>query len=272
LAHLEDPFTEEEVHAVIGEIAADKAPGPDGFIGLFLKRSWPIIKNDIMAALEFFHQQHDQHLLHLNKAHMILLPKKEDAQAIGDFRPISLTHSIAKLISKILATRLSGELNGLISRAQSAFIKRRSIHDNFLYAQNIVRELHRSKKSGLFLKLDIAKAFDSVRWDFLMEVLDQFGFRARWRAWISTLLGSSSTSVLLNGVKGKWFRHFRGLRQGDPLSPLLFIIAMEPLQRLFEMAARGGVLTDLGGRSVKLRASLYADDAAIFLNPVRDEV
>ena len=132
--------------------------------------------------------------------------------------------------------------------------------------------MHRSKKSGLFLKLDIAKALDSVRWDFLMEVLDQFGFHARWRAWISTLLGSSSTSVLLNGVKGKWFRHFRGLRQGDPLSPLLFIIAMEPLQRLFEMAARGGVLTDLGGRSVKLRASLYADDAAIFLNPVRDEV
>ena len=137
LAHLEDPFTEEEVHAVIGEIAADKAPGPDGFIGLFLKRSWPIIKNDIMAALEFFHQQHDQHLLHLNKAHMILLPKKEDAQAIGDFRPISLTHSIAKLISKILATRLSGEFNGLISRAQSTFIKRRSIHDNFLYAQRV---------------------------------------------------------------------------------------------------------------------------------------
>ena len=137
---------------------------------------------------------------------------------------------------------------------------------------SMLRELHRSKKSGLFLKLDIAKAFDSVRWDFLMEVLEQFGFRARWRAWISTLLGSSSTSVLLNGVKGKWCRHFRGLRQGDPLSPLLFIIAMEPLQRLFEMAAREGVMTDLGGRSVKLRASLYADDAAIFLNPVRDEV
>ena len=87
-----------------------------------------------MAALDFFHQQHDQHLLLLNKAHMVLLPKKEDAQGIRDFRPISLTHSIVKLISKILATRLSVELNALISRAQSAFIKRRSIHDNFLYA------------------------------------------------------------------------------------------------------------------------------------------
>ena len=123
------------------------------------------------------------------------------------------------------------------------------------------------KKSGLFLKLDIANAFDSVQWDFLMEVLEQLGFQAKWRAWVSSLLGSSSTSVLLNGVKGKWFRHFRGLRQEDPLSPLLFIIAMEPLQRLFDLAVSDGLLSDIGGRTIKLRASLYANDAAIFLKP-----
>jgi len=142
---------------------------------------------------------------------MVLLPKKADAQLIGDFRPISLTHSIAKLISKILAVRLSGELNQLISRSQSAFIKRRSIQDNFLYTQNLIRDLHRAKKKGLFLKLDIAKAFDSVRWDFLMEVLEQFGFQHKWRSWVSALLSSSSTAVLLNGSKGSWFRHYRGL-------------------------------------------------------------
>jgi len=154
------------------------------------------------------------------------------------------------LISKILATRLSVELNALISRAQSAFIKRRSIHDNFLYAQNFVRDLNRRKKPGLFLKLDIANAFDSVRWDFLMEVLEQLGFQAKWRAWVSSLLGSSSTSVLLNGVKGKWFRHFRVLRQEDPLSPLLFIIAMEPLQRLFDLTV-SDVLEPLGSLGVE---------------------
>jgi hypothetical protein len=94
---------------------------------------------------------------------------------VADYRPISLTHSLAKLISKLLATRLALELDSLVSRAQSAFIKRRSIQDNFLYTQNVVRALHRSKKSGLFLKLDTAKAFDSVRWDYLLEVLQQFG-------------------------------------------------------------------------------------------------
>jgi hypothetical protein len=153
--------------------------------------------------------------------------------------PISLSHSISKLISKCLASRLSVELNNLVSRAQSAFIKSRSIQDNFLYTQNLLRALHRAKQPGLFLKLDIAKAFDSIRWDFLLEVLHCFGFGARWRNWISILLSTSSTSVLLNGARGKWFNHFRGLRQGDPLSSMLFILAMEPLQRLMEIAARG---------------------------------
>jgi hypothetical protein len=156
---------------VIADIAAEKAPGSDGFIGVFLKQSWNSIKVDLLQAINFFYQQHDQHFSFLNSAHVVLLPKKADAKAVTDFRPISLTHSMAKLFSKMLATRLAPELNQLVSRAQSAVIKRQSIQDNFLYTQNIVRALHRNKKTGLFLKLDIAKVFDSVRWDYLLEVL-----------------------------------------------------------------------------------------------------
>ena len=114
-----------------------------------------------MAAVNFFYNQHDQHFQHLNSAHLILLPKKSDAMRNGDFRPISLTHIIAKIVSKLLATRLAPYLNQLVSRAQSTFI-RKSIHDNFLYTQNLIQELHRLKIPALFLKLDIAKAFDSV--------------------------------------------------------------------------------------------------------------
>lgn len=272
LAHLEQPFTEEEIHVVIQEIAGDKAPGPDGYIGLFLKRCWHIIKADVLSAFQFFHSQHDQHLVHLNSAHVVLIPKKPDATKVTDFRPISLSHTIAKLISKCLASRLAPELISLISRAQSAFIKRRSIQDNFLYTQNLVRALHRNKQSGLFLKLDIAKAFDSVRWDFLMEVLEHFGFGSMWRNRVSALLASSSSAVLLNGVRGPWFKHFTGLRQGDPLSPMLFILAMEPLQRLFQVASDVGSLSPIGNRVAKLRTSLYADDAALVLKPTKDDV
>lgn len=231
-----------------------------------------MIKNDIMQALDFFYHMHDHQFARLNTAHVVLVPKKADARCIGDFRPISLTHSIAKLFSKILASRLAPVLNSLVSRAQSAFIKRRSIQDNFMYTRNLIRALYRSKQHGLFMKLDIAKAFDSVWWDYLLEVLEHFGFGWKWREWITILLASSSTSILLNGSRGLWYKHHRGLRQGDPLSPILFILAMEPLQRIMELATRDGLLSPINHRAASLRTSLYADDATIFLKPIKEEI
>ena len=105
--------------------------------------SWGVIKEDLLAAVNFFFNQHEQHFQHLNSAHLILIPKRSDAQQIGEYRPISLTHSVAKIVSKLLAIRLAPFLNQLVSRAQSAFIKKRSIHDNCLCTQNLVRDLHR---------------------------------------------------------------------------------------------------------------------------------
>jgi hypothetical protein len=111
----------------------------------FFKSAWDIIKSDLMQAVMFFYNQHDQYFKQLNFAHMVLIPKKKDALCLGDYRPISLTHSIAKIISKLMANRLAPVLNQLVSRSQSAFIKKRSIQDNFLYTQNLVRALHRAK-------------------------------------------------------------------------------------------------------------------------------
>ena len=132
--------------------------------------------------------------------------------------------------------------------------------------------MHGAEKPTLFLKLDIAKAFDTVRWDYLHEVMQWMGFELRWRAWVTTLLATTSSSVLLNGVRGKWFRHKTGLRQGDPLSPMLFILAMEPLQLMLKKATDEGLLTPICNRHAKLRISLFADDAAIFVNPTTEEV
>jgi hypothetical protein len=137
-----------------------------------------------------------------NSAHICLIPKNSEAALISDFRPISLTHSIAKIISKVLANRLAPCLDQLVSRSQSAFIRKRSIHDNFLFTQNLIKELNRAKSPTLFLKLDIAKAFDSVRWDYLLEVLHHLGFGNRWKAWVSILLRLASSAVMINGVRG----------------------------------------------------------------------
>lgn len=163
-----------------------------------------------------------------------------------------------------MANRLGAYLDSLVSRSQSAFIKKRSIHDNFLFTQNLIKELYRAKKPTLFLKLDIAKAFDTVRWDFLLEVLQQLGFGVKWREWVSALLATANSSVLLNGTRGKGFKHRKGLRQGDPLSPMLFILAFDPLQRLLQLATEEGVIQPIQHHAAKLRISMYADAAALY--------
>jgi hypothetical protein len=208
----------------------------------------------------------------LNRAFVCLLPKATNAARVSEFRPISLIHSIAKLFAKVLARRLSPVIGRMVYPAQSAFLKGRTLHDNFVYVRNTARALHRKKKAALLLKIDFAKAFDSVSWEFLLELLQRLGFSARWRDWISLLLSSATSVVLLNGTEGKPVRHRRGLRQGDPLSPLLFILALDPLQRILQAATDAGILSRLPIREAKLRTSLYADDAVLFLNPIRAEV
>jgi len=123
----------------------NKALGPDGFTGHFFNSCWQIIRHDISAAINSLYNLRCQDLNLLNKANIILIPKKEGAEDIRDYRPISLIHGIAKIISKLLALRLTPFINELISPCQSAFIKKRSIHDNFLYVRNLTRKFHRTK-------------------------------------------------------------------------------------------------------------------------------
>ena len=111
-----------------------------------------------------------------------------------------------------------------------------------------------------------------MRWDYLLDVLQRRGFPPRWRAWVSLLFSTASSRVLLNGVPGLEILHGRGLRQGDPLSPLLFDIGIDPLNRTLELATEEGLLQPLPDHLAKLRVSLYADDAAIFLVPTADDI
>jgi hypothetical protein len=190
---------------------------------------------------------------------------------VNDFRPNSLIHAIAKIIAKLLALRLQPFMNRLVSNSQSAFIKGRAIHDNFMYVRNLARHFHTSRTPRLLFKLDISKAFDSIRWDYLMDLLRRQGFPPRWRSWVSTLLSTASSKAVLNGIPREDIQHGRGLRQGDPLSPLLFVLAIDPLQDL-HFATDNKAHSKLCGKYARLRLSLYADEVVIFLKPTESDV
>jgi hypothetical protein len=124
-----------------------------------------------------------------------------------------------------------------------------------------------TKQLPFLFKLDISKAFDSISWAFLIEVMNKMGFGTIWCDMISGLLATSSTQILLNGVPGGFIVHQRGLRQGDPLSPMLFILVMDILSRLIEKSSDEGHLQPLSTRQLRHRISLYVDDAVVFLHP-----
>jgi hypothetical protein len=170
LAELDSPITKK--YGIQSSLRADKAPGPDGYTGRFYKACWQLIKADFMAAIITLQQCNARKLELMNLAYLTLIPKKDEALTPPDFRPISLVHNFAKLITKVLANRLAKKLNSMISTNQSAFILGRCIHNNFISVQQTIKLLHCQKVPSLFLKLDISKAFDSMSWPFLLKVVN----------------------------------------------------------------------------------------------------
>jgi hypothetical protein len=178
-----------------------------------------------------------------------------------------MIHSFAKLLSKILALRLAPRMQELISPNQNAFIRGRLIHDNFKYIQRAAVQIRKRKIPKLLLKLDIAKAFDTVAWSFILDVMQVMGFGTCWRRWMVVLLSTASSNILLNGRPGPPIKHRRGVRQGDSLSLMLFIIAMEVLSHLFTKARQHGVLRSMSSDGIKFQCSVYADDVILFAHP-----
>jgi hypothetical protein len=272
LRELEAVFTEEEVWDTIKEMQPDRAPGPDGFIEAFFQKAWPVIKHDIMAGILKLGVGDGRGFARLNRALITLIPRKHDAEFIGDFRPISLVHNFSKLFSKILANRMRKRMGEIISENQSAFIKSRCLHDNFVLVRQVARKINSRRKTGVLLKLDLSRAFDSISWAFLFEVLRKMGFGELFLKWIALLLYTANTKVVVNGVPGPRSQHARGLRQGDPTSPLLFVAGMEVIIGLVGKAVEESMYQNLARISALQRISVYADDVVLFLKPDNAEL
>jgi hypothetical protein len=250
----------------------NKSPGPDGFFWEFYRHCWPIIGSDVMAALRVVWISRDQGFECLNEALITLLPKKVYAIDLTDFRDISRVHSFKRLLTKVLARRFAPRMVELVHANQTTIIRGRCMHDNFLLVKESAKLLHQKRIPSMLLKVDVAKAFDNISWPFLISILRQRRFGPRWTGWISLLLRTASRYVLVNNCVGSSFRHGRGLRQGDPISPLLSVIALDVLSAMFRFVESADALSDLSSIGIRHRVSLYADDVVVFVRPSPEEL
>ncbi|RVW80668.1 Transposon TX1 uncharacterized 149 kDa protein [Vitis vinifera] len=248
---LEIPFKEEEVLAAFTDLGKDKAPGPDGFTMAFWLYGWDVVKFEIMGFFREFHER-GRFVKSLNATFLVLVPKKGGAEDLKDFRPISLVGSLYKLLAKVLANRIKKVMGTVISEPQNAFVEGRQILDAVLIANEAVDSRLKNNQGGVMCKLDIEKAFDRVGWKFLLAVLKQMGFGERWIMWIKWCISTVRYSVLINGSPSGFFQSSRGLRQGDPLSPYLFVIAMEVFSCLMRRAISEGFLSGWRVRGLKV--------------------
>uniref|UniRef100_A0A2N9HB31 Reverse transcriptase domain-containing protein n=1 Tax=Fagus sylvatica TaxID=28930 RepID=A0A2N9HB31_FAGSY len=202
---------------------------------------------------------------------------KVNASNIRDFRPISLIGSVHKLLSKVLAARFRLVLDGLISDSQNAFVGGCQMLDSVLIANECLDSRIRSKVPGLICKLDIEKAYDHVNWDCLLYLLSRMGFGSKWIQWIHMCISSVRFSVLVNGSLAGFFNSSRGLRQDDPLSPLLFLLVMEVLSRLLKKMEEGGFICGFQvgvaiGEGLGVSLLLYVDDTILFCDACPEQL
>lgn len=178
-----------------------------------------------------------------------LIPKEPKAKNLKKFGPISLINCSFKIFAKLLNNRLVLVANRLVASNQTAFIKSRYILESVVAAHEIIHDIHRKKESGVVLKLDYEKAYDTVSWNFLRDMLKTRDIGAKWRGWIEKVVQGGSICLRINDDNSTYFKPGKGLRQGDHLSPILFNLVADIFSRMLMKAARAnlisGVLPDL---------------------------
>jgi len=245
----------------------NKAPGPDSFPAEFYQVFWNVIKDDLMALFSDFHRE-DLNLFSLNFGMVTLIPKVADATRIQQYRPICVLNVSFKIFTKVATNRLNHVAKTVVSPTQTAFMPGRNIMEGVVILHETIHELHTKNRDGIILKIDFEKAYDKVKWPFLQQTLRMKGFSSKWCRWIECMVTGGSVGIKVNDDVGPYFQTKRGLRQGDPMSPILFNIVADMLTLLIKRAKADDQIRGVIPHLVEDGLSIlqYADDTIIFID------
>ena len=272
---LTEPFSFDEFKTTAFSMQANKCSGPDGFNPGFYQHFWDMCGMEIyQAGCEWLLQ--GVFPPHINSTNIALIPKGDVQTSMKYWRPIALCNVVYKIVAKVLANRLKFVLDKCTSVNQSAFVPRRSILDNALVAFEVVHYMKAKTKGtqgDVALKLDISKAYDRIDWDYLREIMLKMGFTSRWVQWMMLCVETVDYTVLVNGTQVGPIVPRRGLRQGDPLPPYLFILCAEGLSALIRDAEGR---SDISGTRICngtpiVSHLLFADDCFLFFKAQESE-
>jgi hypothetical protein len=198
LDSLSEPFTHEEIDAVVANLPSDKSPGPDGFNTDFVKKCWQSLTRISTSFVLIFFHAGQVCLQSLNGSHVTLLPKTDNPSSVSDFRHISLFNTSIKILTKLLANRLQRVIMDIIHKNQYGFIKTRTIQDCLAWAFEYLHLCHKSQKELIILKLDFEKALDRIEHQAMLQIMEHKGFNATWLQWMSSIFNSGTSAILFN--------------------------------------------------------------------------
>ncbi|XP_057419026.1 uncharacterized protein LOC130713258 [Lotus japonicus] len=267
LNHFQAEFDASEIKDAVFSMGPLKAPGPDGFQPIFFHSQWHTVGD---STVDFVMRcfADPSRISQVNETLIVLIPKIDSPERITHYRPISLCNVIYKTITKVITNRLRSAMGDLVSPNQCSFVPGRHSSDNIIIAQEVFHSMRSRKgaKGWMAMKVDLEKAYDRLSWSFLLDTLRLIGLDDHMCSLIMQCVSSCRYQVCFNGDRTDSFIPHRGLRQGDPLSPYLFVLCMERLAHKINDA-----ITDGGWKPVRLSRNgppishlFFADDLLLF--------
>ena len=230
----EGKITNEECKKALNEMGIGKSPGSDGFASEFYKRFWDEVSDDVVQSINNAFDKGELSICQKRGIITLLPLKDKPTDVLNNLRPVTLLNVDYKIATKVIANRLAKVLPDIISPNQTGYVKNRYIGGNVRLISDVIDYTKAKQAQGIALFLDFKKAFDSIEWEYLHKVLDIFNFKQDFKRRVEVFYTDISSCVTNNGFPSPFFNLKRGVRQGWPLSGLLFVLGIELLNLAFQ--------------------------------------